>query len=246
MLVLTMHLQRNHGQNSKKMLPYFCNDFLFLFLAALLTLLFMADLFANTCCNIELIFGSSLDFTTQELNLAHPASKKGRAVPMDKHWFDSLGPSGQWLVCDFFFFLFCYHANSAQSWKDLCSAGLYVTAPATRGKAHRVTRCHPRGPSMWRGREQFIPSIQMNVPGPSVCRPLVFGNSIADSYSLLSSSQEMSAVMWGKLSVTVRTSISMLQCKSSFKKVPHEWDGYGAWLAGKPCLMVTGDDSCHH
>lgn len=50
-----------------------------------MTLLFMADLFANTFCNIELIFDSSLDFTTLELNLAHPASKKGRAVPVDKH-----------------------------------------------------------------------------------------------------------------------------------------------------------------
>lgn len=107
-----------------------CFIYLFIFLlddATLLTsdsVLFMADLFANTCCNTGLIFDSYLDFTTLELNLAHPASKKGRAVPMDKHWFDSLGPSGQWLVCDFFLLLFCYHANSAQSWKDLRSAGL--------------------------------------------------------------------------------------------------------------------------
>lgn len=70
-----------------------------------LTLLFIADPCANTCCNIELIFDSSLDFTTLKLNLAHPASKKGRAVPVDKHWFDPLGLSGQWLVCDFFLFL---------------------------------------------------------------------------------------------------------------------------------------------
>lgn len=88
-----------------------------------LTRLFITDPFANTCCSIELISDSSPDFTTLELNLAHPASKKEWAAPMDKHWFHPLVPSGQWLVFDLLFFN-CYHANGAQSWKDLHSAGL--------------------------------------------------------------------------------------------------------------------------
>lgn len=75
-----------------------------------LTLLFIADLFANTCCNIELIFDSSLSFTEVEFNLAHPTTTNGgqfQWTTIDLILWAPLVPSGQWLMCDLFlFFLF--------------------------------------------------------------------------------------------------------------------------------------------
>lgn len=137
------------------------------------TLLFMADLFANTCCNIELIFDSFLDFTTLEPNFAHPASMKGRAVLMDKHRFDPLGPSGQWLVCDFFFFFpFLLPCQQCPKLKGpvLCGSLSHSTCNMREGpQGHTLS---PWGDPACGGEGSvYLPAFKWTFQGPASAAP---------------------------------------------------------------------------
>lgn len=147
--------------------------------------MFIADPFANTCCNIELISDSSLDFTTLELNLPHPASKKERAVPMDKHWFHPLSLSGQWLVFDLLYYFFlllpCQRCPKLKG-PALCRA-LGCSSSSMRGGPQGQKLLPWWDPAGGGEGSVYIHKFYMNVAAPSVWRPLVFGNSTAVCWS---------------------------------------------------------------
>lgn len=128
--------------------------------------LFITDLFANTCCHIELILDSfTLFWMLQNWSLTLRILQKAG----EYHWFDPLGPSGHWPVC---FSWFCCHVNGARAESTQV---LWICRCKGRPRwSHDVTRRSPRGMLHMEGREQFIcTNIYMSAPGLSVCCPLV-------------------------------------------------------------------------